>query len=222
MRLYLPAAFAAAAIAASSPAAATVILGTGAGVVQPDENVLFNDNPSPGAMVFGVTNQTDTSVSIFGGETLVGSGGQARIGGQDGLTNTSFAFQGLAGQTLGFDLTDPNYAFTQAEFRIFVGGGTATSATLTFFDTDGQQFQQAFAIPSNGFFYANAIDGQTIDRFSIATNGSFQDLRQVRIGGVVNLADGVGPIPEPGAWALMILGFGGAGGMLRRRRAAIA
>jgi len=26
------------------------------------------------------------------------------------------------------------------------------------------------------------------------------------------------PAPEPGAWALMILGFGGAGAMLRRRR----
>ncbi|MBS0334045.1 MAG: PEPxxWA-CTERM sorting domain-containing protein [Proteobacteria bacterium] len=25
-------------------------------------------------------------------------------------------------------------------------------------------------------------------------------------------------VPEPGAWALMILGFGGAGAMLRRRR----
>ena len=29
-------------------------------------------------------------------------------------------------------------------------------------------------------------------------------------------------IPEPGAWALMILGFGAAGTMLRRRRAALA
>jgi hypothetical protein len=29
-------------------------------------------------------------------------------------------------------------------------------------------------------------------------------------------------VPEPGAWALMILGFGGAGAMLRRRRAAAA
>jgi len=27
-----------------------------------------------------------------------------------------------------------------------------------------------------------------------------------------------GPVPEPGAWALMILGFGAAGAMLRRRR----
>lgn len=30
-----------------------------------------------------------------------------------------------------------------------------------------------------------------------------------------------GGIPEPGAWALMILGFGGVGGMLRRRRPAL-
>jgi hypothetical protein len=31
-----------------------------------------------------------------------------------------------------------------------------------------------------------------------------------------------GAIPEPGTWALMILGFGGAGAMVRRRRAAFA
>jgi hypothetical protein len=29
-------------------------------------------------------------------------------------------------------------------------------------------------------------------------------------------------IPEPGTWALMILGFGGSGAMLRRRRHALA
>jgi hypothetical protein len=29
-------------------------------------------------------------------------------------------------------------------------------------------------------------------------------------------------IPEPGTWALMIMGFGGAGAMIRRRRAAVA
>jgi len=31
--------------------------------------------------------------------------------------------------------------------------------------------------------------------------------------------DAVAPVPEPAAWALMILGFGGAGMVLRRRRA---
>ncbi|WP_337189349.1 PEPxxWA-CTERM sorting domain-containing protein [Phenylobacterium sp.] len=32
----------------------------------------------------------------------------------------------------------------------------------------------------------------------------------------------VGAVPEPGAWAMMILGFGAAGSVLRRRRAALA
>lgn len=36
--------------------------------------------------------------------------------------------------------------------------------------------------------------------------------------GVITFAPAqVGVVPEPGAWALMILGFGGAGAMLRRR-----
>jgi hypothetical protein len=33
---------------------------------------------------------------------------------------------------------------------------------------------------------------------------------------------GTGAVPEPAAWALMILGFGGVGAVLRRRRAAAA
>ena len=33
---------------------------------------------------------------------------------------------------------------------------------------------------------------------------------------------GLFPVPEPSTWALMIAGFGGAGAMIRRRRAALA
>ncbi len=36
------------------------------------------------------------------------------------------------------------------------------------------------------------------------------------------LAGTVGVVPEPGTWALMIMGFGGAGAMIRRRKAALA
>ncbi|HEY3948731.1 PEPxxWA-CTERM sorting domain-containing protein [Phenylobacterium sp.] len=35
-------------------------------------------------------------------------------------------------------------------------------------------------------------------------------------------AGGLGAIPEPAGWALMILGFGGAGALIRRRRANLA
>jgi hypothetical protein len=201
---------------AAGPANATVIIGTGAGTLQPDENVLFNNNPPNGLTVTGVTNQSATGVSITGGETLVGNGGQARVQSLDGLINTAFTYNGVANQELGFDLSDPAKAFTSAEFRIFVGGGTATQATLTFVDTAGQQFQSTFAIPSNGFFNAQATNGEQINFFSVGTNGSFEDARQIRIGGIGAIG---ALVPEPASWALMIMGVGGIGASLRRRRA---
>ena len=220
MKTQLATAVSALALLIAAPASATVIIGTGAGTIQPEENLLFTNNPANGTTVAGVTNQTSTSVSITGAEALVGNGGQARLESADGLINTTFTYNGLAGQNLGVDLTNPALGFTQTEFRIFVGDGTATQATLTFRDTAGTQFQNTFDIPSNGFFNAQAVDGQQIDYFSIAANGSFQDVRQVRIGGVATVP--VGVVPEPASWALMILGFGGVGALTRRRRRAAA
>jgi hypothetical protein len=191
---------------------ATVVIDTGAGVLQPDENLLFNNNPAPGTTIEGWTNQTNTFVSMTGGETLAAGGGQARLEAQDGQISSLFTFDGLANQLVGFDLSDAGLAFTSTEFRLF--GGTATEATLTFTDTAGQVFQRTFAIPANGFFNALATDGQLIDSFSIAANGTIGDIRQIRLGGVTLIS----AIPEPGAWALMMLGFGGAGALLRRRR----
>jgi hypothetical protein len=219
MKTQLASAVSVFALLMAAPACATVVIGTGAGTIQPDENLLFNNNPANGTTVSGITNQTDTLLSITGGEVLAGNGGQARLQAADGLIDTTFAYNGLTGQRLGFDFIDPALAFTQTEFRIFVGGGTATQATLTFLDTAGQQFQQTFVIPSNGFFNAQAIGGQQINYFSIATNGSFQDVRQIRIGGVSDMLNPpAGVVPEPETWALMILGFGGIGAVLRHRR----
>lgn len=201
---------------AAAPAGATITIGTGPGTLQPPENVLFTNNPANGTTVAGVTNQTATSVSFTGGETLAASGGQARIEAADGLINTTgAAFGGLPASQLAVDLTNPALGFTSAEFRIFVGGGTATTATLTFLDTAGQTFSNTFDILPNGFFNALATDGQTIDKFSFTTNGTFEDVRQVRVGGITSLA---GLVPEPMSWALMIFGFGGVGVMVRRRR----
>jgi hypothetical protein len=215
MKITIAMALGALACSAALPANALIVIGTGAGTLQPPENVLFTNNPANGLTITGVTNQTATGVSISGGETLVGSGGQASVSAVDGLINTGFTFKGTANQTLGFDLTNPAQAFTSAEFRLFVGSGTATQATLTFVDTAGQQFQSTFAIPANGFFNAQATNGEQIDYFSVATNGSFEDARQIRVGGVGSIGAAV---PEPAAWALMIMGVGGIGASLRRRR----
>ena len=94
-RVHLGAAAAAAlSVAVASPAAATIVLDVGAGVLQPDENLLFNNNPTPGLAIEGWTNQTGTLVTIEGGETLTPAGGQARLDTADGFISTGFTFHG--------------------------------------------------------------------------------------------------------------------------------
>jgi hypothetical protein len=61
---------------------------------------------------------------------------------------------------------------------------------------------------TNGLFRVYATAGET---FSSVTFASSQNSFEVD-----NLA--VGGVPEPASWALMILGFGGAGAALRTRR----
>jgi PEP-CTERM motif-containing protein len=66
----------------------------------------------------------------------------------------------------------------------------------------------------------SGVSGLTIDgvQFSFGTQpGEFEGCV-----GDCGEGPGGGVIPEPGTWALMILGFGGAGVMLRRRRARLA
>lgn len=215
MKSKLLAAAGLAASLAASPAAALIVIGTGASGVDVDENLLFTNNPPPGLEIEGITNNTGTLVDITGGEVLYGSGGQARVRAQaDNRIDTPFTYQGVSNQLLGFDFDDASLAFSDAVFRVFVGRGTATSLTITAFDTLGTQFQQTLAIPRSGFFNLTTLDNQLIDRFSIAANGSIEDVRQVRFGGIVE----AGVIPEPTAWAIMIVGFAGAGAALRRQR----
>jgi hypothetical protein len=140
------------------------------------------------------------------------------------ISSLGAALGGLPASQLSFDLTNPSLGFTTTEFRIFVGRGTATTATLSFLDTDGELFQSTFNILPNGFFNARAIDNQIIDRFSFTTNGTFEDVRQIRVGGIASLPNvpGAGAVPEPASWALMIMGIGGVGAMIRRRKTSLA
>ncbi|MBL8555572.1 MAG: PEPxxWA-CTERM sorting domain-containing protein [Phenylobacterium sp.] len=61
----------------------------------------------------------------------------------------------------------------------------------------------------------NATPSGDLQDDGVYTNGS-------SVGSPVLRLDGAAAVPEPGAWALMILGFGAAGSMLRARRRAAA
>jgi hypothetical protein len=58
------------------------------------------------------------------------------------------------------------------------------------------------------WFAADIYDGKTGQTYNVAARDAF--------------GPPLGGVPEPASWALMILGFGAAGAMLRRRRVAFA
>jgi hypothetical protein len=207
MKLRLALAAGGLALAISAPAWATItICSTAPCPGNPPENVLLNDNTS-GTTVLGTTNQTHTSVSFTGNEILTEpANGQARIEAVDG----AFNFISIA-------MTDPTLAMTQLEFNI--NAAATGTATLTYFDQFGAPTTGNFTLNSNGqnFFTATASNGELIKSATINSQVALADLRQVRLG-----FSTFTPIPEPAAWALMILGFFGLGATLRSRRRAEA
>lgn len=88
---------------------------------------------------------------------------------------------------------------------IFTNHGTAFARTGAFIPpANGNQSAGA----TNGLFTAWGTNGDLITHFTIASSqNSFE---------IDNLA--VRAVPEPATWALMILGFGGIGALMRRRR----
>ncbi|MBL8556675.1 MAG: PEP-CTERM sorting domain-containing protein [Phenylobacterium sp.] len=86
------------------------------------------------------------------------------------------------------------------------GGGTGTSGQIA--------HSAAFFPPNNGPLTFDSIYASfTIDQLSAPATLDYSGISYT-------LFDiGAGGVPEPGTWALMILGFGGAGAMLRRRQA---
>ena len=101
-----------------------------------------------------------------------------------------------------------------------------------------------FGAFSQGFFYTNGYDPNTAAHlegagilgslanggfFNFAFNGvdytlqtSLNGVKSSPISTPATFTPVNGAVPEPATWALMILGFGAAGAMLRRRRFAFA
>jgi hypothetical protein len=112
-------------------------------------------------------------------------------------------------------ISTPGATFTGAELNINDPDGgppVQWDIVLNGYDQLGGTFTASFDdITNNQFFNWVASNGQTISSIDLRTSGDVA-VGQIRLGGIT------GVVPEPATWAMMIVGFGGVGALMRRRR----
>jgi hypothetical protein len=115
------------------------------------------------------------------------------------LTNLSvdFTFQYDA---VTFNLSPPNGA--ESNMFLSVNGGAFTFSVPNAVITDPLGNGQ-------NKFILTATGGDSIHTLDFTFDPGVDHIQQIRVGSVV---------PEPATWAMMIIGFGGVGGLLRRSR----
>lgn len=108
------------------------------------------------------------------------------------------------------------FATGQSRFGFETLGGQSGTAHISFYRGDGSLIQAIALTPLETFSYGFARENGVEDIRGISIwNDDFGGI------GYDNLRYGVA-VPEPAGWALMILGFGLAGSVLRGRTAAAA
>jgi hypothetical protein len=188
-------------IAAATPAeAAIVICAQGASCLSNTTNVKLDAFTDAGTVTgtVGVNGPLVTFSSTQG--NLSTNPGAATVFAADGSLLTNLTFEILTG-------------FTSAEFNL--EQGTPSSFLVNLTDSAGDTFSQTLSkLNGSNIFNIVAPAGTvyTSATFS-STGGGFADLKQLR----VTLA-AANAVPEPATWAMMLLGFGGIGLAMRRRR----
>ena len=155
---------------------------------------------------------------------------QVTLDSDQGLINGSkiaiYDFAGFAG---GLTTSDPVFAagteFTSAGLTNpnFTDDPTVLNLTMTWTDgayhTSGGPFPETnYTLTALSRFRSTTFDGYSSR--AVKNNGATVGLATNNTGPVA--VPFAGGIPEPASWALMILGFGGVGAGLRRRRTGIA
>jgi hypothetical protein len=211
MRKYLLAAgIAASALVAAAPASANV-------------DFIFTPGPShsPSGSDFTVVDDFNTPATALNGWTTGGAGAVVQSGSNTNGAQPSNSVPGdtpylsvLGGGTATYTFSAPVNGF---EFDWGSVDGYNTLTIFTNLNPGGYTRTGAFVPPANGdqsgnatngLFTAFASPGELITGFKMESGTNSFEIDNVAVRAV----------PEPGAWALMILGFGGVGAAMRRRR----
>ena len=153
--------------------------------------------------------------------TLAGSGATYT------LDLGSFASgSGVESSTLGVTNNIPNSSF--AEFL----NGAFTASPAQNFSFNGQSFTglaggsnsggDVLSFNTNGDQAGTYTEVLTFNGYSSYPGESNYNLGPVTVDVTVHITGGVSGVPEPAAWAMMLVGFGLIGGMMRRQRSGSA
>jgi hypothetical protein len=122
-------------------------------------------------------------------------------------SNVSFDYSFANMSTGGFQLIN-QLTGQQVTYSLPFGGGTLGNSLFQ----DSQRL--AFSFIAGPLGYSNAVNNTyTVNLFGTNAGGSHTNTFFIQLG------SGAGAVPEPGTWAMMLVGFGAIGWSMRRTRA---